>query len=146
MNTADLLPINSQDSTAMRLCGELKACLNSRALQLEEVRDLVAWCVKYGHSLAVPRAVLEHALLQSPDLHSIAVALTDNEVSAGKPPMEFMQGQEVEVIVNARNLTYHRGTVRSATWHFNEQKWMYLLEEAGRRVSKRYEARDLRAT
>jgi hypothetical protein len=60
--------------------------------------------------------------------------------------MEFVVGQEVEVIVNARNLTYHRGTVRSVTWHFNEQKWMYLLEEAGRRVSKRYDARDLRGT
>lgn len=115
-------------------------------LHVEEVRDLVAWYMKYGHSLAVPRSAMENALLQNPELHAIAASLTDDEWRAGKPLMEFLPGQEVEVIVNARNTSYHRGTVRSVTWHFKEQKWIYLLDEAGHNVSKRYEARDLRAT
>lgn len=75
-----------------------------------------------------------------------ASAGTDDDLRADKPPMEFVQGQCVEVIVNARNTTCHRGTVRSVVWHYKAKKWMYLPDDGGRRVSKRYEASDLRAT
>ena len=52
--------------------------------------------------------------------------------------------QDVEVIVNAKNITCHKGVIRQIIWHSKDQRWHFWLEEDGRKVSKRYAAADLR--
>jgi hypothetical protein len=61
-------------------------------------------------------------------------------VSPDPPPAAFKRGQPVEVIANARNKTCRKGTVRAVIWHHKKGRWMYWLEENGKKVSKRYEA------
>lgn len=56
-------------------------------------------------------------------------------------------GARVEVIVNAKNTTYHTGVIRQMIWHSKHGQWWYFWrEENGRKVSKRYMASDLRLT
>jgi hypothetical protein len=66
-------------------------------------------------------------------------------VSIEKPSPEFNVGDAVEVVVNSANPTYHKGCVRQVIWHFRDRRWCYLLEENGKKVSKRYTGSDLRA-
>lgn len=59
------------------------------------------------------------------------------------PKPVFSVGQRVRVIVNDRNRTPHDGSVRQVVWHHKDQRYNYYLEEAGKKVSKRYLAEDL---
>lgn len=61
------------------------------------------------------------------------------------PQPAFAIGSSVSVVVSARNHTARRGTVVRCAWHGKLGQWMFFLEVAGRRVSKRYLADDLRA-
>ena len=54
-------------------------------------------------------------------------------------------GQRVRVIVNERNKTAHRGTIREVIWHFKDRRYNYYLVENGKKVSKRYFDEDLEA-
>lgn len=125
--------------------GELRAHLASPGASSVTSKEVVGWYMRYGYSLGVDRDILEGALEAMPEAREIAKGLSSSDIEAGKPPPEFGTGQLVEVVVNARNLTYHRGTIRELSWHHKEGKWMYLLTEAGKKIGKRYEARDLRA-
>jgi hypothetical protein len=55
----------------------------------------------------------------------------------------FHVGQCVRVILNEKNRTPHTGTVRTMVWHYKDGRYYYLLEEGGKKVSKRYAAEDL---
>jgi hypothetical protein len=63
--------------------------------------------------------------------------------SVEEPEPEFGLGQRVRVVVNDCNRTPHEGTIRAAVWHHKERRFHYYLQEAGRKVSKRYAAEDL---
>ena len=101
--------------------------------------------MSFGFSMGLSRQELEASLCPMPELQAIAASLSDEEVSQGKPPPAFIEGQCVEVIVNARNTTYRKGRVRGVNWHHKEGQWIFVLEENGKKVSKRYEAKDLRS-
>ncbi|HEX9063196.1 MAG TPA: hypothetical protein VF941_23735, partial [Clostridia bacterium] len=66
------------------------------------------------------------------------------EISWGKKPPTFREGDEVEVIVNAKNTTYHRGLISQIIYHGNEKKWFYQIYENGKKVGKRYFEQDLK--
>lgn len=57
----------------------------------------------------------------------------------------FHIGQRVRVVLNDRNRTPHEGTVRQIVWHYKDRRYNYYLEEAGKKVSKRYFEEDLEA-
>ena len=68
----------------------------------------------------------------------------DQALASSKAIPEFSVGSLVEVVLNAKNLTPHSGTVRDAIWHFKDKCWSYYIEEDGKHVSKRYLAADLK--
>lgn len=104
----------------------------------------VAWYMRQGFDLGFQRKDLEAALSGGPHLQRMATGLTDAEISQGKPVPEYPMGARVEVIVNAKNITWHQGVIRQIIWHSKDQQWYFWLEENGRKVSKRYAASDLR--
>ena len=55
----------------------------------------------------------------------------------------YAVGQAVRVILNERNTTPRRGTIRGIIWHAKDQRYNYYLVENGRKVSKRYFDDDL---
>jgi hypothetical protein len=137
-------PISSHDSVAAQMALDLQKQLSLPAVGEVDVRAAVVWYMRYGYSRVVNRESLISALGDLPELQRLAETLTPEVIAQGKPLPEFMEGQKVEVIVNAKNVTYHSGTVQSLNWHHKEGRWMYYLLEDGKRVAKRYEARDLR--
>jgi hypothetical protein len=64
-------------------------------------------------------------------------------MSSTVPTPKFAIGQKVRVRLNDRNQTPHEGTIRDIVWHFKDQRHLYFLEEAGKKVSKRYYDGDL---
>ena len=48
-------------------------------------------------------------------------------------------------VPGVRGHTARRGTVRQVIWHHKDGCFHYYIEEAGKRVSKRYRAEDLEA-
>jgi hypothetical protein len=54
-------------------------------------------------------------------------------------------GQRVRVVPGVQNHTARRGTIRQIIWHHKDGCFHYYIEEAGKRVSKRYRAEDLEA-
>lgn len=66
-------------------------------------------------------------------------------VPAHLPAPAFGIGLPVSVVLSARNHTARRGVVVHCVWHGKLNQWMFFLVVAGRRVSKRYFAEDLRA-
>lgn len=50
----------------------------------------------------------------------------------------------MEVIVNAKNITPHTGSVIDFSWHHKDRKWFFTIEENGKKVGKRYAKEDLR--
>jgi hypothetical protein len=135
-------PITSHHTRLEWLVGELKQLLGRPGTYASPV---VAWYIRYGLSIGLSRLELEAPLGAMPELKAIAIKLSDKDISEGKPIPAFVEGQLVEVIVNARNTTYRKGRIRGLNWHHKKGQWIFLLEENGKNVSKRYEAKDLRA-
>lgn len=74
-----------------------------------------------------------------------AVRTADEQaLASSKSIPEFPVGSSVEVVLNAKNLTPHKGEILDSIWHFKEQCWNYYIEEDGKRISKRYLAADLK--
>lgn len=137
-------PINSYDTGLKRLREELDRQLASNNAHIPGARALIGWYFRYGFSLGYRREDLQASLASRPDLQAISFSLSEDEILDGKPSPELSVGEEVEVIVNGRNSTYHKGVVESVIWHHNSKVWHYRLVENGKSVSKRYESRDLR--
>jgi hypothetical protein len=70
---------------------------------------------------------------------------TSPQSGTHNPAPVFPVGTEVEVIINDRNRTYHRGVVASMIWHHKAETLPDRLIAHGKKISKRYEACDLRA-
>ncbi|MEW8351153.1 MAG: hypothetical protein AB2689_04950 [Candidatus Thiodiazotropha taylori] len=138
-------PVNSYGTGLERLRSELDKQLASPNAHISGQRAIVGWYLRYGFSLGYYREDLEASLVSRTDLHVIASSLSDEEIRDGKPSPDFSNGDEVEVIINGRNSTYHSGTIDSVIWHHKSQVWHYRLVENGKNISKRYEARDLRS-
>lgn len=60
------------------------------------------------------------------------------------PEPEFKLGQAVSVALNEHNHTPHTGTIARVIWHYKDGCFNYYLEAGGKKISKRYFARDLR--
>lgn len=60
-----------------------------------------------------------------------------------KPPSQYVLGQLVRVLVNERNKTPRSGSVCHIVWHHNDSCYNYYIEANGKKVSKRYLAKDL---
>ena len=138
-------PITSHHTRLEWLAAELKRQLASPGATVVDEKSVVGWYLSYGYSLGLSRDELHFYLRSIPSARAVAERMSEDEIALGKPAPEFVQEQRVEVLVNAKNTTYHSGTVQAVTWHHKEGKWYFTLEENGKKVSKRYEARDLRA-
>jgi hypothetical protein len=125
---------------------ELARDLSARTASISGDKNIVGWYLQQGYAMGMARADLEQMLADQPRLLKVARSLSDEEVSEGKPAPAFDHGDAVEVIVNAKNIAYYKGYVRSMQWHYKEQRWFYLLtDNQGRNIKKRYIASDLRA-
>lgn len=124
---------------------ELARDIAVQTTSISRNRRIVVWYLQQGYAMGMQRAHLELMLSDQPQLLAIAKTLSAEEISAGKPPPQFNHGDGVEVIVNAKNVTHHKGHVRSIQWHYKERRWFYLLtDNQGKNVSKRYWGSDLR--
>jgi hypothetical protein len=115
-----------------------------RAQREDELRSVAGWYLRYGFNLGMKRKDLLSAVNDRPKLVKLLKGITEAEIQAGKPLPVFPVGTEVEVIVNAKNLTYHKGTICEVNWHHKNEVWNYYLKENGKKVKKRYLEQDLR--
>lgn len=116
-----------------------------KCINADEKSKLVKWFLD-GDLLGFDRKDLESVLSEHEELQETLSKLDPNDVSCGRHPPEFRSGDSVEVIVNAKNLTYHMGTVRKEVWHLKDRRWNFYLEANGKKIGKRYLANDLRKT
>jgi hypothetical protein len=138
-------PISGYVVRLQRMREELSRQLAAPTASVAGPRNIVAWYLQNADAALVRRSDLVQMLRDDPQLLEMARSLSEEEISAGKPAPKFGHGDAVEVIVNAKNITYHKGRVRLVQWHSQERHWHYLLEDdQGRNVSKRYLAEDLR--
>ena len=126
------------DAHLVTLLGYWPKCVNA-----EEQINLIKWFLD-GDLLGLQREDLLGVLHEHAELQDALSKLDLDAPTEGKHPPEFRSGDPVEVIVNAKNLTHHIGTVREAVWHFKDRRWNYYLEVSGKRIGKRYLANDLR--
>lgn len=127
------------------LTGRLKQYLEGPGFFDSGPRPAVQRYMAFGFSMGLSRAALEASLSSMPELQPIAGGLSDEEVSQGKPAPEFFDGQLVEVLVHAGGTGHRQAAVRGRNWHRHQGRWVFFLEEDGGKVSKRYDARELRA-
>ncbi len=139
-------PICGRDSLLLWLCAELTRQFEKPGINFVATNQILGWFLRYGYSLGFSRDELLSCLKYDKGLLDVAECLADADILAGKPPPDFVPGQPVEVVLNGRNTTYRRGLIGEVLWHFKEGVWHYHLVENGKRIAKRYEARDLKAT
>jgi hypothetical protein len=139
-------PICGRDSRLHWLRTELIRQIESPRSTCVTRKEILGWFLRYGHSLGFSRDELLSCLKHDEQLLGIAEDLREVDILAGKPPPAFSPGQSVEVVLNGRNTTYRQGLIGEMRWHFKDGMWHYWIVENGRRVSKRYEARDLKPT
>lgn len=139
----DNQPFCGKESQLNWLVCELQKSLAMRSIFVVGTKSVVSEYMSYGYSIGFSRSELEVALKAFPNLQKIAINLTEDDVAQGKPPPDFQKGELVEVIVNAKNTTYRKGVILDLTWHHKKRKWIFLIEENGKKISKRYEKEDL---
>ena len=105
--------------------------------------DLIKWYFE-GDCLGLKREDLLGAVHGEAAVEELLDGSEFAQGTAGKHPPEFRQGDLVEVIVNAKNLTHHVGTVRDAIWHLRDRRWNFYILAGGKKVGKRYLTSDLR--
>ncbi len=110
----------------------------------EEVNLTVGWYLKCGVSIGIPKEWLIDSIHDNIDLYKTVELLTEIDILHGRKPPLFRKGDIVEVIVNAKNTTYHKGFIFKLSYHFDEKEWMYYIMENNKKVSKRYFKNDLR--
>jgi hypothetical protein len=109
-----------------------------------EKRELVGWYFSYGFEMRFKKEELIEIIKSDEEIYNISLLLCDEDIMRGRTPPVLRCGDEVEVIVNAKNLTYHIGKIFNLIWHGNEKEWFYIILENGKKVGKRYFERDLR--
>lgn len=135
------------------ICGTLervkwyrKELLNyiEHCISTEEIKLVVGWYLLYGTNTGLKKEWLMESIINDKELYEIAESLTNEEIINGRKPPLFRQGNLVEVIVNARNTTYHKGIIYAIIYHFKDKDWNYYISENGKKISKRYYSRDLK--
>lgn len=139
-------PISGRDSRVAWLRTELAHQLGKATANLVTTKEILGWFLRHGYSIGFSRDELLFSLQDDIDLLQVAGGLKDEEIRAGKPPPDFSPGQSVHVVLNARNTTYHQGLIAEVLWHHKDGIWNYQIVENGKRIAKRYEARDLMST
>ncbi len=73
------------------------------------------------------------------------LAITETRPRDDDPDKPLLNiGDNVSVAVNYRNKTARHGTIASAIWHHKYRLWhYYLVDNDGRKISKRYTSYDL---
>ena len=138
------LPICGRDSRLKWLRIELEKQAGYPGASYIQPIELIGWYLRYGFSLGFSMDELLHALQGDDEWLILAENASAQDLAEGKPPPRFSIGDFVEVIVNARNVAYRQGTISDMLWHDKHGVWHYFIEENGKRIGKRYEARDLR--
>lgn len=113
-------------------------------ISVEEIKLTVGWYLSYGTYLGIEKKWLMESILDYKEFYELAKSLTEADILNGRKPPLLREGDFVEVIVNARNITYHRGIIYKIIYHFNEKEWNYYISENCKKISKRYYYRDLR--
>lgn len=135
------------------ICGTLervkwhkKELLNyiERCISTEDIKVAVGWYLLYGTTNGLKKEWLIESIIDNKELYEVAESLTSEEICSGRKPPLFRQDNLVEVIVNARNSTYHKGIIHTIIYHYQDKDWNYYISENGKKVSKRYYSRDLR--
>jgi hypothetical protein len=116
----------------------------SNCINEKEIRETIAWYFTYGLSIGIEKNDLIDCIKSDDYIYKISMLLTDDEILNGKKMPTLRNGDEVEVILNAKNLTFHKGIICDMKWHFNDQKWFYYIFENGKKISKRYSREDLK--
>ncbi len=111
----------------------------------DEQASLLKWFLN-GDLLGLEREELFELLSEHSEFQDVLSEMAANDPVGGQYPPEYRYGEHVEVIVNAKNLTHHVGTVRKAIWHSKDRRWNFYLEVGGKNIGKRYLAVDLRRT
>jgi hypothetical protein len=127
------------------LRGRLEQHFEQPGASVVQPLEIIGWYLRCGFDGGFSSDELLFALKERPDLLALAESASAQDISAGKPPPEFLLGQRVEVVVNARNVTFRRGRISDVRWHHKQALWHFFIEENGRHIGKRYEARDLTA-
>ena len=141
----DEQPVCGRDSRVAWLVNQLNGFLSSPHADQVGTKSVVSWYFNYGLlSMGLNRRELEAGLRPYRSLHELAMGLTDDEISQGMPPPEFGKGDKVEVVVNAKNTVPHVGSVIEFAWHPKDRKWLFTMEENGKKIGKRYAKEDLR--
>ena len=109
----------------------------------EEVQFTVSWYLLEGISSGIQKEWLLEVLADYNRLYDIAISLSEKDIQVGRRPPLFREGDMVEVIVNAKNITYHKGIIHTVIYHFKDREWNYYICENNKKVSKRYCAADL---
>ncbi|WP_410495515.1 hypothetical protein QTL86_16730 [Cellulosilyticum sp. ST5] len=122
---------------------ELLRCVKS-CITDEEVQFTVGWYLLEGISSGIQKEWLLEVLADYNRLYDIAISLSEKDIQVGRKPPLFREGDMVEVIVNAKNITYHKGIIHTVTYHSKDREWNYFICENNKKVSKRYYAADLK--
>lgn len=123
------------------LLRHIKHCITD-----EEVQLTVGWYLLEGITNGLQKEWLLKEVVDYKELYDIAIALSEEAIQRGRKPPLFREGNLVEVIVNAKNTTYHKGIIQTITYHFKDHEWYYYICENDRKVSKRYDSTDLKLT
>lgn len=135
-------PISGYSIRLNWLKDEFLSYLN-KCIDDNELRDLVAWYLFYGLSIGLKGNDLIEAISHDELLYSVLISLSEQEISNGKKPPAFRLGSNVEVVVNAKNITSLKGSIYKVIWHNKNREWNYYIFENGKRISKRYLEEDL---
>ncbi|TXI48221.1 MAG: hypothetical protein E6Q50_11610 [Lysobacter sp.] len=142
--SADGLPICGRTSRLRWLRLELEKQAGHPGASRIQPIEMIGWYLRCGFSMGLSREELTCALRDETEWLKLAETASDQDIAQGKSPPEYSIGQHVEVVVNARNITYRQGIVSDMMWHHHEGIWHYFIEENGKRIGKRYETRDIR--
>ena len=121
------------------LLRHMKRCITD-----EEVQFTVGWYLLEGISSGLEKEWLLEMLADDNRLYDMAISLREEDIQAGRKPPLFREGDMVEVIVNAKNTTYHKGIIHTVIYHFKDREWNYYICENNKKVSKRYCEVDLK--
>lgn len=121
------------------LLRHVKCCITDEAVQLT-----VGWYLLEGITNGLQKEWLLKAVVDHKELYDIAISLSEEDIQRGRKPPLFREGDMVEVIVNAKNITYHRGMIHTAIYHVKDREWNYYICEDNKKVSKRYCSVDLK--
>ncbi|WP_404307578.1 hypothetical protein [Neorhodopirellula lusitana] len=93
-----------------------------------------------GFPILLPKSITKDDIAIGAELHIVEQSPSDGKQNKS----HFDVGDNVNVLMNARNHSPHVGQITEKLWHHKFQLWYYYLRDSdGHKVSKRYTAADL---